>query len=70
MFVDHPLIMNFDRESFLSTCASGGPGSSSCSMEAAGISCSVDCNEGYYSCCGTTGCKCFDEDGSSDPGEG
>lgn len=39
------------------TCVSGGVGSTGCSLEAAGISCSVTCAEGYYACC-NLGCRC------------
>lgn len=42
-----------------SRCAAGGEGSSSCSIEVAGGSCSVSCNDGYYACCNVLGgCKC------------
>lgn len=47
------------------TCGAGGPGSTGCSIEALGFSCSVTCAEGYHACCnatglggGTAGCRC------------
>lgn len=47
-------------------CVNGGIGSSGCSIGAGieifgvGLSgdCSVDCQDGYYSCCAVT-CRCF-----------
>lgn len=49
-------------------CHSGGEGSSSCSIDGSfhltiggfGGSCSVECREGYYACCGMS-CKCVKE---------
>ena len=46
-------------------CATGGQGSSSCSYSFTimdtGISNSVTCNAGYYSCCGFNGAGCVQE---------
>lgn len=47
-----------------SQCASGGCGAKSCnrSIDILGLSCSVDCNAGYFACCGDLvlfGCKCI-----------
>lgn len=43
-----------------SSCASGGPGATSCSVEAAGVSCSISCSSPSYACCnfGPMSCKC------------
>lgn len=50
---------------WITGCIAGGPGSTSCSMEAGGISCSVSCGGGYYSCCSlTSGCKCVKQENS------
>lgn len=35
-------------------CASGGPGSESCSLTG-GVGCSVTCSAGYYACCNWDG---------------
>jgi hypothetical protein len=45
-------------------CNSGGPGATSCSIEAtvlgSGGSCSVSCGPGYYACCSySANCKCI-----------
>lgn len=42
-----------------SSCFAGGPGSSQCSIEAAGVGCSVTCNSGFYACCSALGCRCL-----------
>jgi hypothetical protein len=42
------------------SCSQGGEGSTSCSVEAVGFSCSVSCASGYYACCSVSkGCKCY-----------
>jgi hypothetical protein len=61
LFDESPLIMKIENESIFSGCLAGGEGSSSCSMEGGGFSCDVECNDGYYSCCGWEGCKCVKE---------
>lgn len=51
-------------------CVSGGPGSSSCSLaggidivgSGGSIDCSTTCRDGYYACCGLSGCKCIKEE--------
>ena len=57
-----------DNSFICQNCYSGGPGASSCSIEA-GIdivgsgmsgSCSVSCNQGYYACCSIR-CICCKE---------
>lgn len=44
------------------SCAAGGPGSTSCSYRwdspFGGSSCSVTCQSGYYACCNVESCKC------------
>ncbi|HJZ40037.1 MAG TPA: hypothetical protein VJ203_06705 [Bacteroidales bacterium] len=44
-------------------CSSGGPGSSSCSIEDVWSGCSVSCKDGYYACCesGKNVCRCVKE---------
>ena len=47
-------------------CHSGGPGSKACTIDAsfhaciggAGGGCHIECNQGYYSCCGFS-CRCI-----------
>lgn len=39
-------------------CTAGGPGASQCSFQGGPISCSVTCRDGWYACCGLTGCSC------------
>lgn len=47
---------------FMRACISGGEGSGSCSVTAGAggveVSCSTSCRDGYYACCGTSGCDC------------
>jgi hypothetical protein len=45
----------------LSTCSSGGPGSTACSttcLTASGGDCSTSCGSGYYACCNQGDCTC------------
>lgn len=45
----------------LSTCSSGGPGSTACSttcLTASGGDCSTSCRPGYYACCNQADCTC------------
>lgn len=55
-------------------CLYGGPGTSSCQISngvdiGGGISvgCAVTCNEGYYSCCSSAGCRCVPNDSLAQP---
>lgn len=58
---DKPKAMDYSSTTPLSSCLAGGPGASECSLEAAGISCSVTCpGEDVYACCGI-GCVCRQE---------
>jgi hypothetical protein len=44
------------------SCSQGGVGSTACSVEVLGFTCSVSCASGYYACCNVrTGCKCYRE---------
>lgn len=57
------LLSDNEKNRLLSTCTSGGAGSTRCSItEIFGMSCSVDCANGYYACCDseTTTCKCIE----------
>lgn len=48
-----------------SGCWAGGPGSSACTytFPVGGGGCSVTCNDGWYSCCDSGGCRCIENGG-------
>jgi len=69
MFAEHPSEQHLDlfeggagASGSTYTCSSGGPGSTSCSVEvgAGGGStgCNVSCSSGYYACCNSYVNKC------------